>query len=122
VSAKWVVVGLLVVRRHVVTDESWAVSSRSWLRRGWAGRLDRRQAVNEILWKLSTGAVWRDLPERDSQMGQLAPAVRCLASDGVPGDPGAGPAARTRADPSTAGGHRAVTDRRRYPLPVRAEP
>jgi hypothetical protein len=60
-----VVVGLFVVHRHELTDESWAVIE-PLLAPPRMGRPvpDRRQVVNGILWKLSTGAAWRDLPER----------------------------------------------------------
>lgn len=58
-------VGLFVVCRHELTDESWAVIEPLLAppRMGRPVR-DRRQVVNGILWKLSTGAAWRDLPER----------------------------------------------------------
>ncbi|WP_399167750.1 transposase, partial [Streptomyces sp. PsTaAH-130] len=54
-----------MVRRHELTDESWAVIEPLLAppRMGRPVR-DRRQVVNGILWKLSTGAAWRDLPER----------------------------------------------------------
>jgi transposase len=54
-----------VVLRHELTDESWAVIEPllAPARMGRSVR-DRRQVVNGILWKLSTGAAWRDLPER----------------------------------------------------------
>ena len=53
-------------KRGELTDEAWA-----WIapllpkngRRGGRWR-DHREVVNGILWKLRTGAPWRDLPER----------------------------------------------------------
>ncbi|WP_435881422.1 transposase, partial [Streptomyces parvulus] len=47
-------VGLFVVRRHELTDESWAVIE-PFLAPPRMGRpvRDRRQVVNGILWKLS---------------------------------------------------------------------
>ncbi len=61
---RWVV-GPFVVRRHEVTDQAWAVIG-PLLAPPRTGRLvrDRRQVLNGILWKLSTGAAWWDLPER----------------------------------------------------------
>ncbi|MGW1592846.1 transposase, partial [Streptomyces sp. NPDC002343] len=52
-----------MVRRHELTDESWSVIE-PLLAPARMGRpvRDRRQVVNGILWKLSTGAAWRDLP------------------------------------------------------------
>lgn len=59
------VAGPLVVRRHELTDESWAAIAPLLVpsRMGRPVR-DRRQVVNGILWKLSIGAAWRDLLER----------------------------------------------------------
>jgi transposase len=56
---------VFVVLRRELTDESWAVIEPllAPARMGRSVR-DRRQVVNGILWKLSTGAAWRDLPER----------------------------------------------------------
>ena len=55
-----------MVRRHELTDEAWA-RIRPLLppdpRRGQKWR-DHRTTLNGILWKLSTGVPWRDVPER----------------------------------------------------------
>jgi transposase len=52
-------------RRHELTDAEWE-RLRPLLppHRGGRARRDDRQVVNGILWKLATGAPWRDLPER----------------------------------------------------------
>ena len=53
-------------RRHGLTDAAWARIAPllpADPRRGQRWR-DHRAVVNGILWKLSTGAPWRDLPER----------------------------------------------------------
>jgi transposase len=55
-----------VVGRGELTDKAWAqlapLLPRNQ-RRGGRWR-DHRTVVNGILWKLRTGAPWRDLPER----------------------------------------------------------
>lgn len=55
-----------MARRHEVTDAGWAVIGPllpADPRRGQAYR-DHRAVLNGILWKLSTGVPWRDVPER----------------------------------------------------------
>jgi transposase len=52
-------------RRHELSEIEWA-RLRPLLPSRKAGkqRRDDRQIINGILWKLATGAPWRDLPER----------------------------------------------------------
>jgi transposase len=55
-----------MVGRGELTDTAWssieALPPRSGARGGqWR---DHRTVINGILWKLRTGAPWRDLPER----------------------------------------------------------
>ena len=55
------------MKRHEVSEEAWAILDplipKSEAKTGRPPR-DRRQMLNGILWILSTGAQWRDLPER----------------------------------------------------------
>jgi transposase len=55
------------MKRHELTDEQWASVERflplSTARTGHPAS-DRRTQLNGIFWILSTGAPWRDLPER----------------------------------------------------------
>jgi transposase len=55
------------MKRHELTDEQWILVEpflpQSTARTGRPAR-DRRVLVNGIFWILSTGAPWRDLPER----------------------------------------------------------
>ncbi len=56
-----------MVRRHELSDEEWArLAPLLPPERPRTGRTnkDHRLVVNGILWRLSTGAPWRDLPER----------------------------------------------------------
>ncbi len=55
-----------VVRRGELTDVAWARIEPLLPREAGPGRRwrDHRQVLNGILWRLRTGAPWRDLPER----------------------------------------------------------
>jgi transposase len=57
----------VTVRRHELTDEEWArlapLLPPEQPKTGRANK-DHRPVVNGILWRLGTGAPWRDLPER----------------------------------------------------------
>ena len=59
--------GSHLVRRGELTEEAWRVIApllpSSGGHRGGQWR-DHRTVINGILWKLRTGAPWRDLPER----------------------------------------------------------
>ncbi|MCG7523350.1 IS5 family transposase [Streptomyces sp. OfavH-34-F] len=72
------------MRRHELTDESWALIA-PLLAAGRMGRpvRDRRQVVNGILWKLSTGAAWRDLPERYGPWKTVYERFRRWSADGT---------------------------------------
>jgi transposase len=55
------------MKRHEVSEEEWAILDplipQSKAKTGRPSR-DRRQMLNGVLWILSTGSGWRDLPER----------------------------------------------------------
>ena len=55
-----------MVRRGELTDEPWERIAPLLPENGRRGKQwkDHRTVVNGILWKLRTGARWRDLPER----------------------------------------------------------
>jgi transposase len=56
-----------MIRRHELTDDQWAVLAPLLPpQRAVTGRpaKDHRTILNGILWRLKTGAPWRDLPER----------------------------------------------------------
>ena len=51
--------------RHELTDAQWArIAPLLPPRTAGRVRQDDRRIMNGILWKLATGAPWRDLPER----------------------------------------------------------
>ena len=56
-----------MTKRHEVSDEEWSVLDsvipKSTATTGRPAR-DRREMLNGVLWILSTGSQWRDLPER----------------------------------------------------------
>ncbi len=56
-----------MVGRGEITDTAWATVAPVLPKNGSPGQQwrDHRQVLNGILWKLRTGAPWRDLPERD---------------------------------------------------------
>jgi transposase len=54
-----------MVRRHELTDAQWALVRDLFPAQGRGGKwADHRTALNGALWRLRTGAPWRDLPER----------------------------------------------------------
>ena len=55
-----------MVKKGELTDEAWAQIAPLLPENGRRGGRwrDHREVVNGILWKLRTGAPWRDLPER----------------------------------------------------------
>src|SRR4028119_277466 len=55
------------MRRHELSDAQWELIADLMPRAGRCGGggwRDHRQVVNGLMWKLATGAQWRDLPER----------------------------------------------------------
>ena len=76
-----------MVRRGELTDEAWgriAPLLPEGGRRGGRWK-DHRTVVNGILWKLRTGAPWRDLPERYGPWQTCYDRFARLAVDHCPG-------------------------------------
>ena len=74
-----------VVGRGELTDAAWARIEPllpSARRRGGQWR-DHRQVINGILWKLRTGAPWRDLPERYGSWKTAHERLRRWTADGT---------------------------------------
>jgi transposase len=82
---RWVIQDSAVVGRGELTDRAWAaiepllpdVGTRSGRWR------DHRQVINGILWKLRTGAPWRDLPERYGPWKTCHERLRRWTADGT---------------------------------------
>ena len=75
----------MVVGRGELTERAWAVIEpllpQAGLRSGrWR---DHRQVINGILWKLRTGAPWRDLPERYGPWKTCHERLRRWTADGT---------------------------------------
>lgn len=75
-----------MVGRGELTDRAWAaieplLPAQSGQRGGrWR---DHRQVINGILWKLRTGAPWRDLPERYGPWKTCHERLRMWTADGT---------------------------------------
>ncbi|WKU02055.1 IS5 family transposase [Micromonospora soli] len=74
-----------MVRRGELTDGAWAVIAPLLPEPGSSrGRWrDHRQVINGILWKLRTGAPWRDLPERFGPWKTCHERLRRWSADGT---------------------------------------
>ena len=75
-----------MVKRGELTDEAWARIAPLLPENGRRGGRwrDHREVVNGILWKLRTGAPWRDLPER-SAPGRPATTGSSAGAETAPG-------------------------------------
>jgi transposase len=74
-----------VVGRGELTDTAWGRIEAllpSGRHRGGQWR-DHRQVINGILWKLRTGAPWRDLPERYGSWKTAHERLRRWTADGT---------------------------------------
>ena len=74
-----------VVGRGELTDKAWArieplLPPAAGNGRRWR---DHRQVINAILWKLRTGAPWRDLPERYGPWKTAHERLRRWSADGT---------------------------------------
>ena len=54
-----------MAKRHELTDDEWALIQDLFPPQGRGGKwADHRAMINGVMWRLRTGAPWRDLPER----------------------------------------------------------
>jgi transposase len=74
-----------VVGRGELTDKAWAYIEPLLppIESGGRRWRDHRQVINAILWKLRTGAPWRDLPERYGPWKTAHERLRIWTKDGT---------------------------------------
>ena len=74
-----------VVRRDEVTDTAWErIAPLLPVSAGRGGRWkDHRQVLNAIVWKLRTGAPWRDIPDRYGSWKTAHERLRRWSADGT---------------------------------------
>src|SRR6476646_4167386 len=77
--------GCAMPGRGELTDAAWAVLAPLLPQNGKRGKqwTDHRQVINGILWKLRTGAPWRDLPERYGPWKTAHERLRIWTADGT---------------------------------------
>lgn len=73
-----------MIRRHELTDEEWELLA-PLIPRAATGRprVDDRQVINGMVYKIRTGISWRDLPERYDPWQTVYTRFRRYALDGV---------------------------------------
>ncbi|WP_435866474.1 IS5 family transposase [Streptosporangium sandarakinum] len=74
-----------MIRRHELTDDAWVrIEPLLPADPGRGGRRrDHRQALNGIVWKIRTGADWRDIPERYGPRQTIYQRFRRWSADGT---------------------------------------
>ncbi|MGV9601875.1 IS5 family transposase [Streptosporangium sandarakinum] len=74
-----------MVRRHELTDGAWArIAPLLPARPERGGRWrDHRQVLNGIVWKIRTGADWRDVPDRYGPWQTIYQRFRRWSADGT---------------------------------------
>jgi transposase len=75
----------IMVRRHELTDEQFAVLEPYLPAGGTLGHPwdDHRRILNGIFWKLHTAAQWRDIPERYGPWSTIYDRHRRWCQDGT---------------------------------------
>ncbi|MFE1030269.1 IS5 family transposase [Streptomyces sp. NPDC058818] len=74
----------VVVRRHELTDQEWELLA-PLIPRAATGRprVEDRQVINGMVYKIRTGISWRDLPERYGPWKTVYTRFRRYTLDGV---------------------------------------
>ena len=74
----------MVAWRHELTDGQWELIEDLFPAQGRGGRwADHRTAVNGVLWRLRTGAPWRDVPERYGPWRTVYHRFNSMRRDGL---------------------------------------
>ncbi|MDQ0847380.1 transposase [Streptomyces sp. V1I6] len=73
-----------MIRRHELTDAEWELLA-PWIPSAGRGRprAEDRRVINGMVYKIRTGASWRDLPERYGPWKSVYTRFRRYAIDGV---------------------------------------
>ncbi|TXS54788.1 transposase, partial [Streptomyces sp. me109] len=73
-----------VIRRHELTDQEWELLA-PLIPRAATGRprVEDRQVINGMVYKIRTGISWRDLPDRYGPWKTVYTRFRRYALDGV---------------------------------------
>jgi len=71
-------------RRYELSDEQWALIEPLMPRRKPGGRWnDHRTTINGMMWVLSSGSPWRDMPERYGSWKSVYDRFRRWTDDGT---------------------------------------
>jgi transposase len=73
------------MKRHELSDQQWALIAPFFPANGKPGGpwKDHRTVVNGILWRLNTGAPWRDLPDRYGKWKTLHDRLTKMRAGGL---------------------------------------
>jgi len=73
------------MRRYELTDEQYELIEPLLPKSGGVGRpwADHRQVLNGLFWKLSSGASWRDIPERYGPWQTIYERYTAWRADGI---------------------------------------
>jgi transposase len=73
------------MRRYELSDEQYELIAPLLPKSGGVGRpwADHRQVLNGLFWKLSSGASWRDIPERYGSWQTIYERYTAWRADGT---------------------------------------
>src|SRR5262249_26206299 len=73
------------MKRHELSDPQWGLVAPFFPTNGHRGGQwkDHRTVLNGILWRLNTGAPWRDLPERDGKWKRVHARLTKMRQSGL---------------------------------------
>ncbi len=75
-----------MARRHELSDPQWALIADLFPAHSRGGQWsDHRTMINGVMWRLRTGAPWRDLPERYGPWQTVYHRYNAMRRDGLLG-------------------------------------